>query len=227
VYVCAGIVLFLLISYLFRKDEKSIVFWKRVSDWIGNYLARPIAYSKEAGRTKEFREEIIKHIRSSRKVYFKLVSAHTMFYSDDEKYILEALQSLSPEVRGRKDIRFQLWDTESRYWKERAFRYLPVLKGDPRTPSVSGLDAYKDRCKDIVEQIKNSIGGEPVLYERYPTWRIFIFDRAVFVSHYVEDFEEGHKTQCVKFPVKNGMYAAFLQHFMSLYKDKSVPVASQ
>ena len=145
-------------------------------------------------------------------MYFLQVSSHTIFYDENEKFILTAFKNLTQTEIEKKDIRFKLLNKQSKHFIDRAKWFTGYLNRI-EAPNRCSYEEYIRRCDQIVQDIKTIFPQAKIeFYDRSPIWRIGIFDETLFVSTY-ETGIEGHMTNIFQFYNKNPMYNGFLSYF--------------
>lgn len=182
----------------------------------------PIIFPPDARSGEKLKERIDRNIKTSRKIYFSLLSAHTMFYSDQETFIAEAIKSLSGTELENKDIKFLLLDRNQPSFKKRGEWFIQEMNLKRYAYRLRNYEEYLRCCNDIEKEIRKiSPNTELKFYSRFPTWRMFIFDDELFVSIYQHQIE-GHLSTVYVFKrvsddPKNSLYWGFYAYFMSAY----------
>jgi hypothetical protein len=179
-------------------------------------------YTVEERNKEKYKEAIRKQIHSSKRIYFRLISAHTMFYEDKEKFIIGLLRGLSlDDIDKKKDIKIQLLDRSSPSFNQRAEAYVEYINRQD-LPYKCSCDEYMKRCERIQDILMRIVGRENIsFYRRRYLWRLFIFDNVIFVSTYSDDpLVEGHLSPAYSFnrECDVSLFDGFLAEFNSLYR---------
>lgn len=180
-------------------------------------------YTVEERSTEKYKEAIKEQFASSKRIYFRLLSAHTMFYDDKEKFIVNLLRKLSVEdIDDKRDIKIQLLDRSSSSFDERANNYINLMDLHD-LPYKCSYQEYMTRCKKIENALIRIVGIDNVsFYSRRYLWRLYIFDNNIFVSTYSDkpEFIEGHLSTAYSFnrDCDVSLFDGFLEEFNSLYK---------
>jgi hypothetical protein len=178
-------------------------------------------YTVEERSSEKYKKAIREEIKSSKRIYFRLISAHTMFYDDIEKFIPQLLEEeFTIKKLEEKDVKIQLLDRATVCFNERARNFVGSLNKKNMTFSC---EEYLYRCRTIIERLERLFGKEKITYyQRKYLWRLLIFDDKIFMSAYFDKpgLIEGHLTPAYAFsrefdPV---IFDGFLEEFNSLYK---------
>jgi len=202
-------------SYAFIRS--SIIFWKS--------LMGQEPYPRNLDRGKdEFKQDIIKNIQNSKKIYFLVLSAYTMFYDEREKFILEALENLDRKKLKEKDIKILLLNRESKQFESRGRWFVKKMRRDRAPYRVKDYKEYVLRCEDIEKElqdiVKPSTENAICYYDCSPIWRLHIFDDMVYVSIYKDDVG-GHLTSLFRFEKEahDTIYLGLSKYFNYLYSS--------
>lgn len=176
-------------------------------------------YTVEERSTERYKKAIIEQMKKSDRMYFRLVSGHTMYYDDREKFIIDALRDNFPVgVLDKKDIRIQLLDRSTDAFITRARDFVRLMNENELTCSD---DEYTNRCEFVIKDLERIVGsGKINFYTRKHLWRLHIFDDIMFVSTYSDaPLIEGHLAPAYAFPKDcvASIFEGFLNEFMSLY----------
>ena len=171
---------------------------------------KPRYYLAEERTGGQFQDDIKRSIKSSDRMYCLLISAHTLVY-EDEKFILDALQSLPNNKLRKKDLKILLLSRETEVWVTRS----NLLVANRLSNDGLNLDAYISRCAEA-ELVLKQCHAKIAHYNSDPRWRLYLFDNRVYVSRYAappEGFVEGHKNHLAAFdrghPMFEWMFSVF------------------
>lgn len=176
-------------------------------------------YTAEERSTEKYKNAMKEQFEKSNRIYLRLISAHTMFYDDKERFIVETLRKFNREELKKKDIRIQLLDKGTKLFIERAHDFVKLLESDNIT---SSYDEYIDQCKNIENRLAELIEKKNIsFYERKYLWRLHIFDNVIFISTYIDVPEAGgHLAPAYSFDrdCDASLFDGFLKEFTSLYE---------
>lgn len=181
----------------------------------------PKRYTREERSADKYRKAIEEQIKKSNRIYFRLISGHTMFHVKDEMFILDALRSIPDTERERKDIKIQLLDRRTVSFEERAKKFVETMERERRPERIS-YQEYVRRCELIEQEFIRLVKRERVcFYQRKYLWRLHIFDDRIFISTYCDkpEWVEGHLSPAYSFNRESdaSLFDGFLTEFNSLY----------
>lgn len=176
---------------------------------------------------ESYRQAITEQIRKSHRVYLRLLNAHTMFYDERENFISDILENLPfKQLRGEKDIKIQLLDESTKYYSERASKFVDKMNKEDHKHKCP-YPEYLERCKKIKKHLEEMIAPERIsFYKRKYLWRLLIFDDVIFISTYSDSPEliEGHLSTAYAFTRNTDPYLfeGYLDEFLSLYNMNNI-----
>ncbi len=187
-------------------------------------------YTVEERCSENYRQALTEQISKSNRIYFRLISAHTMFHDPKETFILEALKKLPLGELEKRDIRIQLLARDCEAFNERARNFIESMEKD-QLPERITYDEYLRRCQKIEDTLLRILGEKRIaFYRRKHLWRLHIFDDILFVSSYKDDPDmiQGHLSTAHSFTREfdPSLFDAFLAEFLSLYRT-TPPVKSE
>ena len=179
-------------------------------------------YTAEERSTEKYKKAIEEQIKQSRRIYFRLISAHTMYYDEKEKFILDLLKKLTIAELDKKDIKIQLLDRSTISFEERARNFVDMMDKNG-SPHRCSYEEYLKRCQDIENELSRIAGKDGIsFYQRKYLWRLHIFDDVIFISTYSDtpQMTEGHLSSAYSFTrdCDDSLFDGFLKEFLSLYE---------
>jgi len=230
--IAAGIVIFFLIYggiYFFF----SRLIGKRFYSWWVNFKFRLLKSTKttkhtvvfpptDRGSSEDFKKRVIKNIERSKRLYFLLLSAHTMFYDERETFIMDKIKNLPAQELKEKDIKFLLMDKNNTFFRKRGEWFVGEMRRLDYPYHVFTYNEYLNRCKEIEREILK-IPINLKFYKTIPVWRLMLFDEELFVSIYQPEVE-GHLSAIymikkISDHPKMSLYWGFYDYFTSLYSE--------
>jgi hypothetical protein len=186
-------------------------------------------YYAEERNSAQFRDDFIKAINESRRIHCLLISAYTMVHEDEQFIFNHLVNKLSASNLRKKDIRILLLDRKSDIWLRRATLFIQNRLGQDDIT----LEGYRIRCEDAERRLRNQCNAKIQFYDQDPRWRLYIFDRRLFISRYFSppegEFLEGHLGDVAAFhighPAYNWFYWEFKKYCPDAWNDLNPPVA--
>jgi len=189
-------------------------FYSRYIAW---RLRRKSIFTHEERGREEFREQVSEYIKSSKTIYFLILSGFTMAYDERETFLIKMLRSLSPEELQNKDIRVLMLHPESDNFRRRADYFVKEMEKNMDPARVKDVGEYKAKCEGTLD-ILRSLGAKVRFYSFEPHWRLQIFDDAIFFSFY-SLAKGGHLTSLYRFTKddKDSIYYGFQKYFLWMW----------
>ncbi len=224
-------ILEILFKILARKEtiknlkKKSIYIYRNLIIILNKIPLFSQQYTAEERNTEKYKKALSEKIKTSKRIYFRLLSAHTMFYDDKEKFILNLFNNFTENDKREKDIKIQLMSREAITFEERAHSF---VRAKEKENSAFSYDEYMERCKHIETRLTEIFGREKIkFYQRKYLWRLHIFDDTIFISNYsdIPEMTEGHLAPAYSFnrECDASLFDGFLKKFESLYQRTRPP----
>jgi hypothetical protein len=222
-FAVLSVSIFLLCFIIFQKTRIGKAFFRFKEHFIERIVNKAIpisqviraAYGGEERNQEHFKKEISKHLLNSKRIHLLLISGHTMFYDEREKFIRDILKDISIKGCEKRDIRIKLLDRSTEEFQKRAQWFSQYLFKIDAINKCS-YEEYVNRCQKNEIELKVFFPGcELRFYESMPLWRIHLFDDAIFLSLYQEGIP-GHLTQILQFFSGNIIYEGFSKYFNML-----------
>lgn len=202
--------------------EKATTWYRKLVSAISQSPIVIIRYTVEEKSKNKYIQAIKEQIKNSKRIYFRLLSGHTMFY-EEEMFIRDVLNEMPQEILRKKDIKIQLLDRQAPSFSERANKFVADM-WDKNLPHRITYEEYIKRCMLAEKELISLLGSQRVtFYKRKYLWRLHIFDERIFISTYYDDPKliiEGHKSPSYSFnrECDVSLFDGFLEEFNSLYR---------
>lgn len=166
---------------------------------------------------KQIIEDIAQQVSMSEKIDFFLVSGYTMWFTEPEKAISEALRNLTQADLKRKRIRILLLDRTHDSSNDRAHKFFE------REGHLVGIESpahYFERAEEAEGNFQHLVDGAGEnsylgFFNHAPLFRLMIFDDAAFMGFYYPD-KSGNIGGMMKIPNEDDYkmgYDAFAEYF--------------
>jgi hypothetical protein len=156
---------------------------------------------------KQYEMDISHCIRTSHRIFCVLVSGRTM-NSGREQFIPKVIDDLSVADIASKDLRVLLLRPGCEAWLRRTREYGRLVSED-EDQAAGDYRFHFEKTEKRFSQRMAKVG----LYERPPSWRMYLFDDRVFVSRY---HEPPHADVMAAFYSDDQMYRWFYDEFREL-----------
>lgn len=198
-------------------------FLKRITKRYSNQYLKNVFFIGEERKNGQYRKEINKQIKKSKKLYFLLITGYNMYYTKDEFFVIKALQKLNDQEKKQKDIKIGLLDRNCPYFKQRANRYLKWLKENEHPARCETLAEYITKCEQIENSLRTLLPtAKFFFYQEKPIWRLHVFDDSIFVSNYTKD--SAFLTHSCEMSALSSVYQGFTAFLDELiYKYPQLP----